>query len=86
LHGAMLDAELRVVEREAHSLKGAATNLGAERLTRAARDVEDEAARGHLPGDDAIAALVREVAALLDAIEKVDFERLPRRDEARALR
>jgi CheY-like chemotaxis protein len=67
------------VERAAHSLRGSLSTLGALRAAAAAEVVETRAGQGDLVGAaGALDALVREVAGVRPAIERLGAGELPR--------
>jgi len=47
LHEAIAKGEIRGVARAAHSIKGSASNIGAQRVSRIAADIEDQAKLEH---------------------------------------
>jgi signal transduction histidine kinase/DNA-binding response OmpR family regulator len=71
---AWAQGDLRTVEREAHTLKGAASNVGAERFRRAAARLETAARQGE-PGEvkTELAALRAELEELRRAVSAVDW-------------
>ncbi len=65
IHQALTDGNVEVVGKEAHSIKGGAGNLTAEKLAGIARELEDKAKSGVLDGG----------FSLLERLEK-EFQRL----------
>jgi HPt (histidine-containing phosphotransfer) domain-containing protein len=69
--------DVAAVDLQAHSIKGGAANVGAIRVSAAARELELLAKAGGLDGADAMVARIREEFAALQAVApQVDWSTL----------
>jgi signal transduction histidine kinase/DNA-binding response OmpR family regulator/HPt (histidine-containing phosphotransfer) domain-containing protein len=77
LETALDGADLAGAEREAHTLKGSAANVGGTRLQHTAAALERGARDGVLPTRDQVRHLAGELAALDAELARLDYDALP---------
>jgi HPt (histidine-containing phosphotransfer) domain-containing protein len=77
LQAAVAAQDVAAVDLQAHSMKGGAANVGALRLSAAARELEMLAKAGTLEGaGELFAAMREEFAALQQAVPRIDWNAL----------
>ena len=77
LESVLAAGDVDAVDLQAHSMKGGAANVGAVRLSAAARELEMLAKAGGLEGGQEVFARMREeFAALQQAVPRIDWSAL----------
>ncbi|HED16048.1 MAG TPA: response regulator [Gammaproteobacteria bacterium] len=69
---ALADGDRQTAERLAHTLKGVCGNVGADKLEKAARELEAAIKTGQENTDDELAAVRRELAPILEVLAKLE--------------